>query len=100
MRHLRPEVRPHLGMNRVFLWHSFSFESFVNNIKAIRLPLWLSNKKAMGPYWSPMACSSHIERPLWVTLIKIKIKVKEIKDASHWLSFFEVFITYPIDLSR
>jgi hypothetical protein len=39
------------------------------------------------------------DRPLRVTLIKIKIKVK-IEDASHRFSFCVIFNTYPVELSR
>ncbi len=38
--------------------------------------------------------------PLRVTLIKIKIKVAEIEDASHKPSFCIKFKTYPVELSR
>lgn len=42
----------------------------------------------MGPDRSPMAHCPVMGRPLWVTLIKIKIKIAEIEDASHGPSFF------------
>jgi len=54
----------------------------------------------MGPDRSPMAHHPVMGRPLWVTLIKIKIKIVEIGDASHRLSFWIEFKTYPIELSR
>jgi hypothetical protein len=38
--------------------------------------------------------------PLRVTLVKIKIEVAEITDASHGLSFCIKFKTYPVELSR
>ena len=70
------------------------------NKKAIRLPLWLKNGKAMGPDQSPMAYYPVMGRPLWVTLIKIKIKVVEIEDTSHNPSLCIKFKTYPVELSR
>jgi len=54
----------------------------------------------MGPDQSPMAYYPVMGRPLWVTLIKIKIKVVEIEDASHSPSFCIKFKTYPVELSR
>ena len=68
------------------------------NKKAIRLPLWLKNEKAMGPNRSPMAHYPVMGMPLRVTLIKIKIKVK-IEGASHRFSFCVIFNTYPVELS-
>jgi len=70
------------------------------NKKAIRLPLWLKNEKAMGPNRSPMAHYPVMGMPLRVTLIKIKIKVFEIIDVSHGPSFWIKFKTYPVELSR
>ena len=40
------------------------------------------------------------DRPLRVTLIKIKIKVEEIVNASHRPSYFLKFKPYPVELSR
>ena len=55
----------------------------------------------MGPIQSPMARTPDMGGPLWVTLVKIKIKKVEIKDASHRLSFCCLnFKTYPFELSR
>jgi hypothetical protein len=53
----------------------------------------------MGPDRSPMAQYPVMGRPLWATLIKIKIKVK-IEGASHRFSFCVIFNTYPVELSR
>jgi len=40
-------------------------------------------------------------KPLWVTLVKIKIKKVKIRGGSHRLSFsWFNFKTYPVELSR
>ena len=54
----------------------------------------------MGPDRSPMAHYPVRDRPLRVTLIKIKIKVVEIEDTSHTPSLCIEFKTYPVELSR
>jgi len=41
----------------------------------------------MGPIQSPMARTPDMGGPLWVTLVKIKIKIAKIKHAPHGLSF-------------
>jgi len=54
----------------------------------------------MGPDRSPMAHYPVMGRPLWVPLIKIKIKIVEIDHASHRPYFHIAFKTYPVELSR
>jgi len=51
----------------------------------------------MGTDWSPMAQYPVMGMPLWVTLIKIKIKIEEIIDAYHEPSFF---VTYNLRYIR
>ncbi|MGQ9647648.1 MAG: hypothetical protein ACUVWO_14070 [Thermodesulfobacteriota bacterium] len=45
-----------------------------------------ANKKAMGPYRSPMAFHPMMGMPLWVTRSKIKIKEIEAEELTHGLS--------------
>jgi len=65
------------------------------------LPLWLKKKeKPWGLTGHPWLTVPLWDRPLRVTLVKIKIKVEEIVNASHRPSYWIEFKTYLVELSR